>query len=78
MRLIDIGECLTSDKIKVNDNLYGCTCNSYVAQSIVNIWNGDNIVNNSRALISQSEDGSIKLVCLIDNSFKDNEIYSLN
>ena len=78
MRLIDIGKCLTSDKIKVNDYLYGCICNSYVAQSIANIWNGDNIVNNGRALISQSEDGSIKLVCLIDDSLKDYEIYSLD
>ena len=78
MKLIDIGEGLTSSKIKVNDHLYGCICNSYVAQSIANIWNGDIVVSNDKVLISQSEDGSVKLVCVIDGSLKDEEIYTLD
>ena len=78
MKLINIGEGLTSTKIKVNDHLYGCICNYYVAQSTANIWNGDVVVSNDKALISQSEDGSAKLVCVIDGSLKDEEIYKLD
>ena len=76
MKLIDVGEGLTSAKIKVNDHLYGCICNRYVAQSIANIWNGDVVVNNDKALISQSEDGSVKLVCVIVDGLE--EIYTLD
>ena len=79
MKLLDLeNKNLTSEDLKVNDYLYGCTCNRHVAQSITNIWNGDVVVSNDKVLISQSEDGSVKLVCVIDGSLKDEEIYTLD
>lgn len=76
MKLLDLeNKNLTSEDLKVNDYLYGCTCNRHVAQSIANIWNGDTVVSNDNVIISQSEDGSVKLVCVINDELE--EIYSL-
>ena len=70
MNVIDISGGLTSEKIKVNDYLYGCICNTHSAQMIAILWNGDFVVNNDRVIIAQSEDGSVKLVCVIDDSLE--------
>ena len=78
MKLIDIGEGLTSAKIKVNEHLYGCICNSVVAQSIFILWNGDVIVNNNKIIVSKSEDKTVELICVIDDSLKNEEIYTLD